>query len=214
VSKSTVNRELDLLKSLFARAVEWGYLRVNPTRRVKKYSLETEEQKFLSPAEGAQLVAACNGQYKTFVTLGLNSGLRRGEMFALRWEDLDFEKREVHVRRSKGKRFRVVPMNRELYDALRKHPRHIKSRYVFHRSDGSPWADVRTAFRLALERCGMEGLRVHDLRHSFISNLVAAGVDLRQVQELAGHRDIRTTMKYAHLRPNQLRDSVEKLRWG
>jgi len=214
VSKSTVNTELDLVKSLLNRAVDWGYLRTSPAAGVKKYRLDEVEPNFLTPEEGMRLIEAAVGQMKTFIVVGLNTGMRKGEMFQLKWADIDFRGKELRVRKSKGRRFRLVPMNESLYHALRKHPRHITSPYVFHNSNGTHWHDIRHSFNSALDRAGLPRVRIHDLRHSFVSALMAAGEDPRRVQELAGHRDIRTTMKYAHLRPNQLRESVEKLRWG
>jgi site-specific recombinase XerD len=117
------------------------------------------------------------------------------------------------VRRSKGKRFRVIPLNDLVLQALREHPRHITSQTVFHNPDGSYWKDVRGGFNATLTKAGLPRIRIHDMRHSFVSNLVMAGEDLRTVQELAGHRSITTTMNYAHLAPGRLKNSVAKLKW-
>ena len=129
------------------------------------------------------------------------------------WNDIDFEREELRVRRSKGKRFRVIPLNDLALQALQEHPRHIASNVVFHNPDGSCWKDVRGSFCATLRKAGLPRIRIHDLRHSFVSNLVMAGEDLRTVQELAGHRSITTTMKYAHLAPGRLKGSVSKLKW-
>ena len=213
VSKSTVNRELDLLKSLFNRAVEWSYLKTSPAVGVKKYRLDEKEPRFLTPAEGHALMQAAEGQMRTFIVTALNTGLRKGELFALTWKDIDFEREELRVRRSKGKRFRVIPLNDLVLQALREHPRHITSQTVFHNPDGSYWKDVRGGFNATLTKAGLPRIRIHDMRHSFVSNLVMAGEDLRTVQELAGHRSITTTMNYAHLAPGRLKNSVAKLKW-
>jgi integrase len=213
VSKSTVNRELDLLKSLFNRAVEWGYLKTSPAVGVKRYKLDEQEPCFLTSTEGRALMDVATGQMRTFLVTALNTGLRKGELFALKWKDIDFEREELRVRRSKGKRFRVIPLNDLALQTLREHPRHISSLIVFHNPDGSCWKDVRGSFNATLTKAGLPRIRIHDLRHSFISNLVMAGEDLRTVQELAGHRSITTTMRYAHLAPGRLKDSVTKLKW-
>jgi integrase len=213
VSASTVNRELDLIKSLLNRAVEWGYLRASPGTSIKKYPTEMLEPRFLAPDEGARLIGAAYGQMKGFIVAGLNAGLRKGELFDLTWDDANFERRELRVRKAKGKRFRVIPMNELLWETLKRHPRHITSTYVFHNPDGSQWKDIRGSFNAALERAGLPRMRIHDMRHTFVSNLFMAGTDARTVQELAGHREIKTTMRYAHLTPGHLRNSVERLRW-
>lgn len=213
VSASTVNRELNTFKSLFQRAVEWGRLKENPARKVKKFKVDEKAPRFLEAHEGGALMDAAEGQMKGFIMTALNAGLRKGELFQLEWGDVDFDRRQIIVRKAKGKRFRAIPMNDLLYEALRKHPRHITSPYVFHNRDGSRWHDVRASFETTLTRAGLPHIRIHDMRHTFVSNLFMAGVDPRTIQELAGHRDIRTTMRYAHVAPGHLKGSVEKLVW-
>ena len=73
---------------------------------------------------------------------------------------------------------------------------------------------MRGSFNATLTKAGLPRIRIHDLRHSFISNLVMTGEDLRTVQELAGHRSITTTMRYAHLAPGRLKKSVANLKWS
>ena len=211
VSAGTVNLELRVLKSVFNRAKDWNYVRENPVEKVKQYRLDTKPVRFLSPEEGARLIETTKGQLRTFVALGLHTGMRYGEMCSLRWADVDFQNSRITVQKAKGKRFRVIPMNSFLYGILRHHPRHITSDFVLHNQDGSPWGNRRKSFATALKRAGLPRIRIHDLRHSFVSNLVMAGEDLRTVQELAGHRSVTTTMRYAHLAPGKLRASVEKL---
>jgi len=211
VKHSTVNRELDLLKGLLTQAVTWGYLKVSPAVLLRRYKVNVVEPRFFTLDEGKRLIQAAHGQMKTFLTVALHTGLRKGELFALRWQDINFKRAELRVRKSKGKRFRVIPLNAVATKMLHPHPRHINSNFVFHNADGSCWKDVRGSLKGALERAGLPKIRVHDLRHSFVSNLVMAGVDIRTVKELAGHRDITTTMKYAHLEPGALRVSVAML---
>ena len=209
VKPVTVNIELRVLRSLLNRAVEWGYLRQAPLVRLLK--VETISRRFLTLEEGARLIEAATGQMRTFIVLGLNTGLRKGELFRLAWGDIDFERGELTVRKAKSKRFRIVPLNTTASQALRQHPRHIRSSLVFHNPDGSAWKDVRGGFNSALTRARLPRIRIHDMRHSFISNLVSAGVDVRVTQELAGHASIATTMLYAHLAPGRLRASVAAL---
>jgi len=213
VQVTTVNKELDLLKSILNRAVDWGYLRINPATRVKKFKENVKEPVFLNHSEGSRLIGVAKGQIRTMIVLGLCSGLRKTEMFNLRWEDIDFVEKQLRVRIAKGKSFRMIPMNDLLCGILMSHPRHKSSLFILHNSDGSRWKDVRWSFQKALKGAGLPQKTFHSLRHSFVTNLVANGVDLRVVQELAGHKDLRTTMRYAHLTPNRLTDSVKKLSW-
>ena len=190
-----------------------GIHKVESGTGVKKFKIDEKEPVFLTSAQGAALLQTSTGQMKGFIAVGLNAGLRKSEMFNLKWEDVDFERKELRVKKSKGKRFRVIPMNSVLCDVLSRHPRHFRCPYVFHRPDGSQWRDTRKGFEAALEKAGVPRIRIHDMRHSFVSNLLMRGVDVRAAKELAGHRDIQTTMKYAHLAPGHLKDSVEKLKW-
>jgi integrase len=93
-------------------------------------------------------------------------------------------------------------------------PRRLDTPYVFANRDGSPQADLKTAWGKALDRSGIDNFHFRDLRHTFASDLVMAGVDIRSVQTLLGHRDITMTMRYAHLSPAHLRDAISKLGSG
>ena len=214
VKPITVNVELRVIRSLLNRGVDWGYLSESPMKGVKLMRVDETAPKFLSIWEGAHLIATAQGQMKTFIMVGLYTGLRRGEMFRLEWSDIDFERREIKVRISKSRRFRIVPMSEKLATQLAKHPRHITSTLVFHNANGSAWKDVRGGFKSVFIRADISPIRIHDMRHSFISNLVASGIDLRTVKELAGHANIQTTMKYAHLAEGQTHRAIASLSWG
>jgi integrase len=82
---------------------------------------------------------------------------------------------------------------------------------VFARRDGAAWGQIRTAFGRALERAGIQGFRLHDLRHTAASHLVMRGASLKDVQELLGHSDLKMTQRYAHLSPAHLRGAVDRL---
>ena len=98
--------------------------------------------------------------------------------------------------------------------SLKKHPRRLDSPDVFYNGDGEPFADVDNAFATALRKSGFPHFRFHDMGHTFASWLVMGGVDLRTVQEWLGHKDIRMTMRYAHLAPNHMRRAVSILGGG
>ncbi len=106
---------------------------------------------------------------------------------------------------------RSIPMNKSLREFLEKHPRRIDTAYIFTGPSGKPFSKTNYHFGRAVKRAGIEHVRFHDLRHTFASHLVMKGVDLRTVQELLGHKDLRMTMKYAHLAPDHMRKAVEVL---
>ena len=102
-------------------------------------------------------------------------------------------------------------MNETLTDVLRRIPRRLDSAYVFQRKGGQKFRKMRTGFENAVKRAGIPHVRFHDLRHTFASQLVKGGVDIRTVQELLWHKDIRMTMRYSHLAPDHMKNAVRIL---
>jgi integrase len=149
------------------------------------------------------------------VLLALQTGCRRGELFDLQWRDVDLVAARLTVRAEAAKsgRARVVPMNADAVSAVRAwQPAGVESTdYVFPADDGRRLQDVKTAFLKIAREIGLKDFRFHDLRHSFASNLVAAGVDLNTVRELLGHTDLKMTIRYAHLAPAHKAAAVAKL---
>ena len=212
VKPRTVNRELDTLKSMFNRAVEWGWLKETPGKAVKRLKFQKQPPVYLDTTQLTRLLEECDTPHlRAFVVLGVYTGMRKSEILHLGWEDVDLKNRSITLRQTKNKEFRVVDMNELVWQTLRRHPRHISSPYLLARPDGRPFSDLRAPFEAALKRASLPRIRIHDLRHSFGSNLVAAGASLAVVKELLGHKDIQTTMIYAHLAPDMKRAAVELL---
>lgn len=210
----SVNRELDTLKSMFNRAIEWGMLNDSPAKNVKKFAVDDRRVRFLTIAEIHKLLDATSDDLRGIVVLALNTGMRKGEIFRLKWEYFDLKNAIIHlpVSLSKNKRSREIPMNSVVVRTLEDVKTSAAGEYVFpNRQDGRPLTDIRKSFAAALEKAGIANFRFHDLRHTFCSQLVSEGVDIYTVMELAGHSSIKMTMRYAHLSPNQKRDAVEKL---
>jgi integrase len=145
--------------------------------------------------------------------LALNTGMRLREILSLRWENVSLAKRLICLPKTKNKDLRYIDMNRLVYKALKE----LKSMnstaiFVFPDRQGRPFGSIRTAFLRTRERAGIsDSFRFHDLRHTFASRLVMNGVDLRTVQELMGHKDIKMTMRYTHLSAAHKRQAVETL---
>jgi len=155
------------------------------------------------------------------ILIGAEAGLRLGEIRELKWSDIDFRRLFIKVLRSdweghvglpKGGRSRIVPMTKRLQSALERH-RHLRGPHVLCREDGSKITD-RIAYSwmmAATKRAGLEPSgSVHALRHSFCSHLAMRGAPAKAIQELAGHKDLTTTMRYMHLSP-AARDSAIRL---
>ena len=219
VKPATVNKEIDAIKTMFRKATEWGYAKSNPAAKVKKFKEPVKTPGYLTEEQAAKLLETCPKHLYALFATALNTGMRRGELFNLQWKDVSLSKRTITVQNkedwhTKNYEPRVIPVNSFLYETLRKHPRHIRSPYVFCKPDGTKYLTVRNSFERALEKAGIPHIPFHALRHTFASHLVMRGVDLSTVQKLLGHKDIKTTMRYAHLAPDHLKSAVERLGLG
>ena len=144
------------------------------------------------------------------VMLALNTGLRRGELWNLRWGDIDLRKKllTVHGHGAKSKQTRHIPLNDTAMEVLKTHLNGVTPLpqvYVFGRHE------FKKSFSSVLKAAGIENFRFHDTRHTFASRLVMAGVPLNTVRELMGHASLDMTLVYAHLAPDNLRHAVELL---
>jgi len=165
----------------------------------------------LTKEEIKALYYACPGHLKPIIVVALNTGMRKGEILNLKWDDLDFRQKIIYLLNTKNNEKKEIPMNQVVFYTLFKVKKHPESPYVFCNKDGKPYGSVKTAFRNALKKAGIKNFRFHDLRHTFASHLVMAGVDLNTVKELLGHKDIKMTLRYAHLSPDHKRRAVETL---
>jgi len=215
VTPATVNRSLACLKRLFNLGIRDGLVERNPVSRVKMLQENNARIRYLLPEEEVQLRAVMSPRDWAAVCFAMNTGLRLGEMVGLRREDLDVRLGMVTVRRSKHGEARHVPMNQSAREALAVILGGHDSDWVFPapRGGGPRRGDSlsRCVLQPALRRTGIRNFRWHDLRHTFCSRLVMAGVDLRTVQELAGHKTITVTTRYAHLSPGHQRAAVMAL---
>jgi integrase len=149
------------------------------------------------------------------VRLALHTGCRRGELFGLKWSDVDLVSAYLTVRAEDAKSgvSRVLPLNTEAVKVLRTwRPSKVSPEdHVFPGEDGAPLVDIKKAWSGLLDDAAITNFRFHDLRHTFASRLVMAGVDLNTVRELLGHADIKMTLRYAHLAPEHKAAAVAKL---
>jgi len=201
VSKSTVNRELAVMRKMFNLAIDWELAEANPVARIKFYSeSDTQKERVLISEEEQRLLAECADHLRPIVVTALNTGMRRGEALKLMWGQVDLQARIIEVTGTKGGKDRIIPINAALYLELRKlKNQNGTSDYVFvNPKTNGPYGDVKNAFNAACERAKIEGLRFHDLRHTFATRLVQAGVDIITVKELLGHSSVRVTERYTH----------------
>ena len=224
VSKTnTVKNHVIVIKALFNKAVEWGYLTESPARWLKAVEItDAKAIRFLSEEEYRRFMEVCRGPkfnkfYPMFYTF-VHTGMRSGELLSLEWRDIDLENGFIHVRSKEGfmpkgvdhksgkAKERIIPVHEGVVKVIGSLPR--KGHKVFDQHN----RPRRILHRIAKE-AGIKGLtRLHELRHSYASFLLSKGVDIYKIKELLGHSDIRDTMKYAHLPTVHMKEDVGLLR--
>lgn len=211
VKKATVNRELACFKHLYTIAIQWGYARESPGKKVKLFKENNQRTRFLQSYELDRLYAVCFPGIRPIVKFAANTGMRFGEIMSLKWADVDLRNNIIMVKNTKNNQPREIPLNPDSLDAINSVPRHINEPYVFCNQDGSKRSSIRTSFENAVRKAGLEDVVFHTLRHSFASNLVMAGVDIATVKELMGHKDIQMTMRYSHLSQPHKKEALARL---
>ena len=213
VSAANSNNAMVILKRMFNLAIEWGLTEANPVRGLKLYKVLKHKVRFLSVAEKERLLACCPEYMKEIVLVALHTGMRKGEILGLTWDNVDLRNRLIVLVKTKSNKIREIPMSNEVYELLQaKYQKSTQDREacVFPSPDGKPYRDV-AAFRKAVQLAGIQNFWFHDLRHSFASYLVMAGVDLVTVKELLGHAELSTTLIYAHLAPKHKQAAIVQL---
>lgn len=231
-----------LFSSALQEAVDDGILARNPCDRVTLPRQEQYKARFLTLEEGRRLIAAAKGhRLWLFLLVMLTTGARRGELTGLRWSDLDLKNGELYIRRTvtrlpgmgfvegspkSASSMRKVRLSQPVLDALEDQKRYIddlrvragacwrENNLVFPNKSGGyldRWV-IRCQFKQIWSEAGLSYLRFHDLRHSAATLLLAAGVNIKVVQEMLGHSNARTTLQmYGHVLPDMQKDAIDKL---
>ena len=211
-SDATVNGYLITLQHMLSMAVEWGDLEVSPFKKGKRlaFKLDNRRLRFLTEPEIAALLGECPPHLKPIVKVALNSGMRRGELLGLKWEQIRNGFIYLEGAMCKSGKGRQIPINSLLDEVFREMrlTNQLISPYVFCDSNGRRYNEVTRSFNGACRRAGIENFHFHDLRHTFAARLVMNKVSLKAIQELLGHADMSMTMRYAHLSQDHLRDAV------
>lgn len=223
----TLNNDIKELKSIFNKAIEWGYLYNNPAKNLGYIEIDDAKPiRYLSQEEYKKFFEICkqafSEYYPIFYTF-IHTGMRRGEILALDWSDIDFKQSMIYIRskdgfrpkgidkKSKQAKTRVIPIHDHLKNMLYK-LRQPSGKIFTYR--GQPYSHnrLRRVLMRIAKQAEVKGLtRLHELRHSYATFLVKHGVDIYKVKELLGHSDIRDTMKYAHMPTEFMKEDVKKL---
>jgi integrase len=207
---ATVNRELAALRLAFNVAKAEGWIKRNPFemgRNLIEVAHEVKRERILTIEEEARLLPECVGpsaHLRPILICAIDTGMRQGEIFTLTAADVNLDTRLISIRstNTKTQRARQVPISVRLLAEMRAL---IPFREPDERVFGIE-SNIKTSFRTACERAGIEGLRFHDLRHTAATRWIQAGIPVTTVSRLLGHADIQTTMRYVNPTPQMLAD--------
>lgn len=212
---ATVNRLLAAIKHMFTKACEWEMITEETLKRVHKVKFLQENNKrlrYLTKEECQGLINACDKHLKPIVIAALNTGMRRGEIFSLNWNNIDLKHGFILLEKTKNGDRMEIPINDTLKRTLQGLARRLDIPSVFcDRSTGKRYTDIKHSFNSACRRAGIHDFHFHDLRHTFASHLIMAGVDITTVKELLGHKTLTMTLRYAHLAPSHKVKAVDIL---
>lgn len=224
VSTSTKAKHLALMKALMRAAErEWKWIEKSPVIKVPQE--RNKRVRWLEPAEAKRLIDECPEPLKSTVEFALATGLRRSNIVDLKWQQINLQRKVawIYPEDSKSGRAIGVALN-EMAESVLKRQIGRHHNWVFvhtepvKRNDGTTTASVRkmrvdsnTAWRAALKRAGIEDFRFHDLRHTWASWLIQAGVPLSALQEMGGWESIEMVQRYAHLAPNHLTEHARQI---
>lgn len=209
---ATIKHQLVIIRRLYNLARKWNLFDgKNPIASVSMPKLDNQKTEFLTNEELTRLLDTLDTwpfrESAAFIRFALFTGLRRGELFKLQWDDVDFERGIITLKDPKSGKTENIPVSMKALDVLK--ALEVTSPFVFPGKAGKqrvdfngPWQRIRKAADLPA------GFRLHGLRHHFASTLVSAGVDLLVVQKLLTHKDAKTTARYAHLAPGTVRDAA------
>lgn len=201
-SNATINRHIELISKMFSLCIAEGYIDKNPCTFVQRlrtdnykirYLTEDEEKRFFELSE--EYFPNLNYIY----LFAIHTGMRRSEIFNLKWNQIDFKSREIDVLKTKSGKPRKVPISDDLLPILIELNQKQVNGYVLpNPKTGKPYVSIYRSFKTIVKKANIENFRFHDFRHTVATRLVSNGFDLLLVQDILGHDEIKTTMRYAH----------------
>ena len=224
LAPGTINRQLNALKAIFSRAVEWGIagMEKNPAHGVKQLPNNHRHERFLSQEEAGSLLGAVtrsqNKMLAPVIAFLLLTGCRKREVLDARWEHIDLDRGQLTIPLSKSGKPRHVALSSGAVAVLAQ-AKEILRREMGPSAEACPWAfpnpetgapfvSIFYSWNTARRSVGLHDVRIHDLRHSFASALVNRGATLFDVQKLLGHSSPKMTERYSHLTPGRLMDAA------
>lgn len=209
---ATVNKEIGTIRAMFNWAIRNGKATENPIKRVRMLKEENTRTRYLSRDEMRRLLDACPVNLERVVMCALLTGMRRGEILNLKWDDVNLHQGVVLLKHTKTGRMREIPISGALEKVLLECHQNTDGVYVFC-EQGKSYKGKRIdyVFPNILRTANIQDFTFHDLRHTAASYMVMAGLDLATVRDILGHKKIDMTLRYAHLAPVHKREAMEIL---
>lgn len=212
---STAHNELMTLSGLYREGIKRQRARYNPCRGVRLPKIKNERHRYVTLEEEARLLEASPERLRVFIRAMLQTALRLDDLRSLNWANVDLSRMRIRVGadQTKGHDAVEVPITTEMAAILSSQGPHIDpTRPVFVNTfTGRRWTSVDQLFKRATERAGLSDVTLHTLRHTAASRMVQRGVPIVVVSKILGHASIRTTMRYAHLAPDDIDRGAEAL---
>jgi integrase len=201
---------------MFKKAVESDMVEeivLKRIRKVKPLKDDGMRLRYASQDECTVLVNFCDLHLKPIVITALHTGMRKSEILKLEWnKHIDLKHNFILLAKTKNGERREIPINTTLRKTLTNLIIRLDIPYVFYDSKtGKPYKDIKHSFQTALRRSKIKDFHFHNLRHTFASHLVMAGVDITTVSKLLGHKSLKMTLRYAHLAPSHMSNAVNML---
>lgn len=217
---STVNRELAVFSHLMNRAVEWGWL-VHKQCAIHKFPESNGRITYLTVHQAFRLLEAAkkasSPHIYLFIKIGLETGMRKLEILSIRISDIDLEQNAIYIPNAKAGD-RVQPITKGLARYLREHLAHLSDTeaiwlFPSPHSHSGHQTEIRKSFITAVKETGLNPALVvrHTLRHTAITHLVQAGVDLPTVKRISGHKTLRMVERYAHQNSEHIQKAMDLL---
>jgi integrase len=211
IRPATINKEVTCLKTILNRAVRHDKLEFNPVKEVKKLPENNVRMRIISKNDFERLVNECPIHLKPIILVAYYTGMRRSEIVNLSWEEVDLSKGFIRLAadRTKTSIGRSIPLHPQVKSMLAGLPKGLKTNRVFLRK-GTPFSEIKTAFRSACNRADIKDFTFHDLRHCALNNLRLAGNDYFRIMAISGHKTMSVFKRYNLVTEEEL----SKVKWA
>ena len=216
LAPATVEKIRIILNRSFELAIKWQTpgVKNNPVRGVPRPKFNNARDRYLSSSDAGELLKACeasiNPQLRNIVGLLLLTGARKRELLDAKWEHVSLDRKVWFIPETKTGKSRHVPLSQAALSIITQLPRFEKCPWLLpNPKTKRPFTDIKHPWETARKAAGLDGLHLHDLRHSAASFMINGGIDLFAVGRILGHADHQSTMRYSHLANDTLMQAVE-----